>query len=105
MTAYSRPYPHTISPAFKVLTALILGFGAFCAAILTATLGYQLLYAGRIFPGVTVAGVDLSGLSPSEAAFKLNQTLSFPVSGKIVFRDGGNAWVASPVDLGMVFDA
>jgi vancomycin resistance protein YoaR len=105
MTAYSHPYPRTISPVNKILTALILGFGAFCAVILTATLGYQLLYAGQIFPGITVAGVDLSGLSPSEAAFRLNQTLSFPVSGKIVFRDGGNAWVASPVELGMVFDA
>ncbi len=105
MTAYSQPYPRTISPAIKILTALTLGFGAFLAIVLLSTLGYQLLYAGRTFPGVTVAGVDLSGLSPSEAAFKLNQTLSFPISGKIVFRDGGDVWVASPVELGMVFDA
>jgi vancomycin resistance protein YoaR len=84
---------------------LILGLGVFLAVALAFTLGYQLLYAGQIFPGITVAGVDLSGLSPSDAALKLNQELSFPASGRIVFRDGGNAWIASPVELGMVFDA
>jgi hypothetical protein len=65
---------------------------------------YQLAYAGRIFPGVSVSGVDLSGLSPNDAALKLNQTLSYPITGKILFRDGDKVWVASPSDLGMVFD-
>jgi vancomycin resistance protein YoaR len=51
-----------------------------------------------------VAGVDVSGLSPSDAAVKLSQTLSYPISGKILFRDGEKAWVASPAELGMVFD-
>ncbi|KXK14407.1 MAG: VanW family protein [Chloroflexi bacterium OLB14] len=67
-------------------------------------LGYQLVYAGRIFPGVSVAGVDLSGLSPNDATLKLSQTLSYPHTGKILFRDGDKVWVASPAELGMVFD-
>lgn len=105
MTAYSKPYSRPYPIAVQLLSTLTLGLGAFLLVILTLTLGYQLLYAGRIFPGVTVAGVDLSGLSPSDAALKLNQTLSFPVSGRIVFRDGANVWYTSPVELGMVFDA
>jgi vancomycin resistance protein YoaR len=36
---------------------------------------------------------------------KLNQTLTFPISGKIMFRYGDKVWVASPVELGMIFDA
>ncbi|MBK8417611.1 hypothetical protein [Candidatus Villigracilis saccharophilus] len=36
----------------------------FLAIVLTWTLGYQLFYAGRIFPGVSVAGVDLSASLP-----------------------------------------
>ncbi len=68
------------------------------------TVGYQLIYAGKIFPGVTVAGVDVSGLSPTEATLKLSQTLSFPLTGRIVFRDGEKIWVAAPVELGMAFD-
>ncbi|RJP46970.1 MAG: hypothetical protein C4583_17910 [Anaerolineaceae bacterium] len=105
MTAYSKPYPRPYPLAVQILTSVILGVGASLLLILTLILGYQLLYAGRIFPSVTVAGVDLSGLSPSDAALKLNQTLSFPISGRIVFRDGASVWIASPVELGMVFDA
>lgn len=105
MTAHSRPYPRPYPTAVQIMASMTFGFSAFLAFILAWTLGYQLLYAGRIFPGVTVAGVDLSGLSPSDAALKLNQTLSFPISGRIVFRDGGDIWLTSPIELGMVFDA
>ncbi|MBI2331704.1 MAG: peptidoglycan binding domain-containing protein [Chloroflexi bacterium] len=88
----------------QFLAVLSGGFVLFIGIVLVWTLGYQLAYAGRIFPGVTVAGVDLSGLSPSEAAVKLSQTLSYPNTGKILFRDGEHVWVASPSELGMVFD-
>lgn len=88
----------------QVAAILSGGFVLFVAIVLVWTLGSQLAYAGRIFPGVSVAGVDLSGLSPSEAAVKLSQTLSYPHTGKILFRDGERVWVASPVELGMVFD-
>ncbi|HNO95260.1 MAG TPA: VanW family protein, partial [Anaerolineales bacterium] len=88
----------------QLLAVLSGGFVLFIGIVLVWTVGYQLAYAGRIFPGVTVAGVDLSGLSPSEAAVKLSQTLSYPNTGKVLFRDGERVWVASPAELGMVFD-
>ena len=103
MTTISQPYQRI--PIFpQIIAALVSGVTLFFVGIITWTLGYQLVYAGRIFPGVSVAGVDLSGLTPSEAAVKLNQTLSYPVSGSILFRDGEKAWVAPPAQLGMVFD-
>jgi vancomycin resistance protein YoaR len=73
--------------------------------VLAWVIGYQLLYAGRIFPGVSVAGVDLSGMRPDAAAAKLSQTLSYPINGKVLLRDGDKVWSASPAQLGMVFDA
>lgn len=98
-------YPYKRSPVLpQIVTALISGTLLFLALIIAWTLGYQLLYAGRIFPGVSVAGVDLSGMRPSDAAVKLNQTLSYPITGKILFKNGEKAWVASPAELGMVFD-
>ena len=103
MTTVTHPYQKV--PIFpQVIAALISGVVLFFIVIVALTLGYQLLYAGRIFPGVSVAGVDLSGLTPSDAAVKLNQTLSYPLGGKILFRDGEKAWVATPAELGMVFD-
>lgn len=103
MATVSHPYQK--APAFpQIVAALISGVVLFFIVIVAWTLGYQLIYAGRIFPGVSVAGVDLSGLTPSDAALKLNQTLSYPIGGKILFRDGEKAWVATPAELGMVFD-
>ena len=98
-------YPYRRTPIFpQIVAAFVSGVILFFILIIGWTLGYQLLYAGRIFPGVSVAGVDLSGLTPADAAVRLNQTLSYPTSGKILFRVGEKAWVATPAQLGMVFD-
>ncbi|MBV6449828.1 MAG: hypothetical protein MHPDNHAH_00541 [Anaerolineales bacterium] len=103
MTSISHPYQKTpVLPQF--IAALVSGGTLFLGILLIWTLGFQLVYAGRIFPGVSVAGVDLSGLTRDEAAVKLSQTLSYPLNGKILFRDAEKAWVASPAELGMVFD-
>ncbi len=103
MASISKPYqPIPVLP--QILAALVGGVTLFLGILIASTLGYQLMYAGRIFPGVSVAGVDLSGLTRDEAALKLNQTLSYPITGKILFRDGEKVWVASPAELGMVFD-
>jgi vancomycin resistance protein YoaR len=88
----------------QIIAALVSGVTLFLAGIIVWTLGYQLIYAGRIFPGVSVAGIDVSGMTPSDAAIKLNQALSYPINGKVLFRDGEKAWVATPAELGMVFD-
>ncbi len=90
--------------AKQILAALVCGFILFIGIIVFWTIGYQLIYAGRIFPGISVAGVDVAGLSPDEAALKLSQTLSYPITGKVLFRDTDKLWVASPAELGMVFD-
>jgi vancomycin resistance protein YoaR len=88
----------------QVIAAVVSGMALFFAVITLWTLGYQLVYAGRIFPGVSVAGVDLSGMTRQEAAVKLSEALSFSTTGKILFRDGEKAWIATPAELGMVFD-
>jgi hypothetical protein len=70
------PHKPSILPQF--IAALAGGMALFLGAVIIWTLGFQLAYAGRIFPGVSVAGVDLSGMSPSDAVLKLNQMLSYP---------------------------
>src|SRR4030095_14101605 len=103
MTTISYPYQKApVVP--QVIAALFSGFVLFLILTIGWTLGYQLLYAFRVFPGVFVAGVDLSGLTRDEAAVKLSQTLSYPIMGKVLFRDKEKAWVARPAELGMVFD-
>ncbi len=52
-----------------------------------------------------MAGVDLSTLTPEQATTVLSQHLTYPTSGRIVFQDGDHVWVATPSELGVVFDA
>lgn len=85
--------------------ALIGGIVLFIAVLFILSTGYGMLYFGRIFPGVSVAGVDVSGLTATDAAVKLSNTLTYPYGGRVVFRDGANVWIETPARLGMVFDA
>jgi vancomycin resistance protein YoaR len=105
MTTLSYPYSKRDLIILQIMAALIGGLTLFLAAVIVWTLGFQLLYAGRIFPGVSVAGVDLSGLSPTDAAVKLNQSLSYPYTGKIILRDVDRVWEVTPAQMGMAFDA
>ncbi len=81
--------------------ALMSGVGIALLVMLALTFGYQAVYRGRILPGVVVAGVDLSGQTPAEAAARLEQALAYPQHGRIVFRDGEHFWQASPAELGL----
>jgi len=105
MASYSYHQPRQALFLPQILAALLGGLALFLIAATLWTLGFQLLYAGRIFPGVSVAGVDLSGMAPADASLKLSQTLSYPYTGKIILRDGEKIWLVSPAQMGMAFDA
>ncbi|GAB4420861.1 MAG: VanW family protein [Anaerolineales bacterium] len=104
MTTISYPYPNRAPVFAQIMASIIGGLTLFLGLAIAWTLGLQLVYAGRIFPGVSVAGVDVSGLTPADASVKLSQTLSYPYSGKIVLRDGEKIWVVTPAQMGMTFD-
>jgi len=105
MTTLSYPYPKRNPLLTQIIAAILGGCVLFLGAVILWTVGFQLIYAGRIFPGVSVAGVELSGLSPMDASVKLSQTLSYPYIGKIVLQDGSRVWVVTPAQMGMAFDA
>ncbi len=64
--------------------ALALGFGA------GAIVAYQGQYADRIYPGTSVAGVDLSGLSREAAAARLERDLAGYATGSVVVTLNGS---------------
>jgi len=104
MTSTSYPLPRQTNLFPQILAALLGGLLLFFLSIAAVTSGYQMYYSGRIFPGVSVAGVDISGLALEEAALRLNQNLIYPYAGQILFRESDKAWLAAPAQLGMVFD-
>ena len=88
----------------QVIAAVTGGLGIFALVLVGAWVGFNASFAGKVYPGVSVAGVDLSGLPPAEAATRLQNELDYPSRGKIVFQDGEKIWLASPAQLGFFLD-
>ncbi len=105
MSFVTVPRPQRSPALLQILAASAGGLGLFLLAVGLIGGGYQLLFSGRIFPGVSMVGVDLSSLTPEQASAALDQRLTYPTRGRVVFRDGNQVWVATPAELGMVFDA
>lgn len=89
----------------SILFALLGGVAIFVLTFAAAAGSHRYNYVGRIFPGVSVAGVDLSGLSIEEASTRLLNEIDYSFSGRIVFQDRTTVWTASPAQLGFFLDA
>lgn len=84
----------------QILTAIIGGLIIFTVLLVAVVIGFNISFAGKIYPGVTVAGVDLSGMEPTDAASILEKSLPFPSQGKLLFRDGEKIWLTNPSQVG-----
>ena len=86
--------------------AFILGVGLLLAILILSAviLKYERDYADKIHPGVTVAGVDLSGLTLGQAVVNLNANLTYGRLGQLHFSNGQDNWVYTPDDLGFSYD-
>jgi vancomycin resistance protein YoaR len=82
------------------------GVGAILAfLVLAAALWkFERDHAQTIYPGVSVAGVDLSGLTLGQAVVEANASLNYGQTGQIQFVDGQNRWVYSPEALGFSYN-
>ncbi len=102
----STYYPVT-RPRFtfeQFLLSILIGLLIFGVSLFVFFLGSQVWFAGKILPGVRVAGVDVGGLRPQEAALRITEGFTYPYQGKILLRDGDRIWVAKPADLGVYVD-
>jgi vancomycin resistance protein YoaR len=86
------------------LGLLVAAFGLL-ASLATFVLCVRVFNIGRALPGITVAGVPVSGMTEPEIELALGEGLTYPSTGRIVLEDGGQQWVAAPADLGVILDA
>lgn len=103
----SSTYYRVTRPRFSLeqaLLSMLIGLLLFSATVVAIVAGTRLMYAGRIFPGVSIAGVDVSGLRPQEAAQLISESVAYPTQGKILLRDGDRIWTAYPAQLGLILD-
>lgn len=90
----------------RILLALlaVLVFLAALAAI-GGIVWYQTTYANRIFPGVSVRGIDLSGLTLPAAQQTLSTAFDPYPLAPVTVQYGDQRWTLSTKDLGVNFDA
>jgi lipoprotein-anchoring transpeptidase ErfK/SrfK len=65
---------------------------------------YDLSEADRILPGVSVAGVDLGGLTRDEAVRRLQDLADQRLTADLTVLAGGTSWVLTAADLGVTAD-
>lgn len=97
----SNRYPRLFD---QVLLSLGLGLLLVVVTAGIFVIGFELAYLGRIYPGVSVAGIDLSGLSTQQAAVKIVSELRYPQQGRLILQDKTNNWMVSPAEMGLVLD-
>jgi vancomycin resistance protein YoaR len=67
-------------------------------------LGFEILYAGRIFPGVHIGQIDLGGMNVNQALLALADAGTYPQSARIQLQFQSHIWQANPAQLGLGFD-
>ncbi len=99
-------YPHRQARPLleQALVSLLLGFLVFAAAGAAFIMGYQFRYLNRIFPGVSIAGIDVGGLTEQEAAARVTQQLAYPLDGRLLLRSDQNSWMVTPANMGLYLD-
>jgi vancomycin resistance protein YoaR len=100
------PYPQhrTQTLIEQALIAIFIGAVVFVSAVGVFITGYQMRYAGLIYPGVTIGGIDVSGLSADAAGAKITREINFPQQGRLLVQGEGRSWFATPAEVGLFLD-
>ncbi|MBN1262089.1 MAG: L,D-transpeptidase family protein [Anaerolineae bacterium] len=88
----------------KVAKGALLAAGILVILTLGVAVGYALSVRDVIYPGVAVGGIDVGGLTASEAAAVLQQALPDPQSQTFTVHVGSQAWTYTWTALGKGFD-
>ena len=94
-----RRWPWAIA-AVLVFSIMVAG-----GAVAGATVSYAEAQQGRLLPGTTVGGVDVSGLTPEHALERVEAAAADELDRKVTVRWGARKWKTTPRRLGSVSNA
>jgi vancomycin resistance protein YoaR len=104
MSSFPTRQPRTANIPLQIILTLLSGAFLFLFFLLVFSGIYQVWFAGRIFPGVTMMDVDLGGLTPQQAEEKIASSFDYPGSGSLVLKNADKTWNYSPAQLGLFLD-
>ena len=87
----------------KISASIAGGITLFVLVIGLATVGFRSIYNGRIFPGIYLGWVNLSGQTPEDAANLIRDEFGYTENGQITLQYDDLDWEATPGELGMFF--
>jgi vancomycin resistance protein YoaR len=94
---------HLSGRAKKIILSLMGGISLFILVLGLGTMGFRGIYRGRIFPGIYLGWINLSGQTPVDASGLLAEEFSFPETGEITLQYDDLSWKATPAELGLFF--
>lgn len=86
------------------LTVLFMGVFLFILISLLIIAAYQVWYAGRIFPGITINEIGVGGMTQEEATLYLNSNFQLTPSGKITLWYADTSIEVYPAQIGVSLD-
>lgn len=89
--------------ALKIGLSLAGGITLFVVVVGLFTLSFRTVYRGRVFPGVYLGWINLSGQTPEAAADLLRKEFGYPGDGRIVLQYDELSWSTTPSELGLFF--
>ena len=105
MTYATRKIKTTSTPIIEqAVLAAAIGLGIAILLAVVVFFGFQMLYLNKIYPGVSVGGIELGGMTQSKAAAVLSTELTYTDAGRIVLTDQNNTWAANPGQMGLFLD-
>ncbi|MDX2162129.1 MAG: VanW family protein [bacterium] len=81
------------------------GFVLFMLLLVMFVAVFQVQYRGRIVPNVSAYGVELGGMTASEAAAALDAQFAAESARSFTFRDAEQTWTITAAELGLRYDA
>lgn len=94
--------PKALSDSLRTL--LLTAGVIFMAGFACSLLGMRIVFAEKALPGISAAGISLTGMTENEIKAALQEQLTYPTTGLIVFHDRDHLWTAKPADLGVSID-
>ena len=91
-------------PSARITRRTLVAGGAVAVTALAIGAALPARYVDRVYPGTTVLGQDLSGLSTTEVVSRIQGLLQSTLDALVTFRLDEQEWVASAADLGVAVD-
>jgi vancomycin resistance protein YoaR len=102
--AFTQRTRRTPALSERFLIACTTGLILFFIILSIFFLGFQARYLGRVYPGVSVAGIDVSGMRRTQIANYLSEQFGYHKTGVITFVYDGKTWEYTPEQIGCVLD-